>query len=136
MYQQVLVYDKYPTIFGYGRYTIKTTSNTATYHLNDYVITHKQPQYSVGEVVLYMTSEGTVVIDTIQKINLEQFKLANSGYDYIDIDDIQGKVIEIIPNVGSFFSVLESPTGTILLFILIVLMLEAPKLKETIKPKK
>ena len=120
--------DDYPTFFGIGRNIITDESKAPDFKKDDYLLTLSADNYYIGDVVVYETSEGEFLTDTITKIsnNKYYFKNNNDTESAVFKTSIKGNVIFTFHNIGSVILWFESPYGTIALLMIIILIVEIP----------
>ncbi len=137
MYKQVLFYDMYPTLFGYGRLSVNDSVTAEDYEENDYIMTKQMEDYTVGQNVVYVTPYGNVVVDTITELDGNHFVMMHS-IDGIMVfkSYIKGEVIMVSHDVGGFMMFVEGPVGTIIMLLLVLLVIDLPKLIGFIHEKK
>ena len=137
MYKQVLLYDRYPTLFGYGRLSVNDSVTAEDYEQNDYIMTRQAEDYTVGQNVVYVTSYGNVVADTITELDGNHYVMKHS-IDGIMVfrSNIKGEVIMVSHDVGGFMMFVEGPVGTIIMLLLVLLVIDLPKLIGFIHEKK
>ena len=98
---------KSPTVFGYSSAVVLTGSMSGTIEPDDLIITRKQSDYMVGDIVMYQTG-GTPVTHRIISENEKGYRTkgdANNADDGTDIpkEDVVGKVVLVIPkNRGGY----------------------------------
>lgn len=136
MYGQIFLYDKYPTVFGYGKTTITDTEYAKDYDNDDYIITKNESEYNVGDTVVYVNLRRQIVVDEITEISFGRFYFKDNHSLIIFQNNIKGKVIKVIPKVGSFFSFAEGPIGTTIILIVILMLFELPKVIKKYSIKK
>ena len=130
---------KSPTVFGFSSAVVLTGSMSGTIEPDDLIITHKQSDYTVGDVVMYQTG-GTPVTHRIISENEKGYRTkgdANNTDDGTDIpkEDVVGKVVLVIPKIGAAVRLVRTPTGMLGLFAAIILITELPNLIGYIRRK-
>ena len=103
------------------------------------IITHKQSNYTVGDIVTYQTG-GTPVTHRIVSENEKGYRTkgdANNTDDGTDIpkEDVVGKVVLVLPKIGAAVRLVRTPTGMLGLFAAIILITELPNLIGYIRRK-
>ena len=103
---------------------VLTGSMEPTIGVNDLIIVEKTNDYIVGDIVVYQTG-NILVVHRIVSINGEVVITSGDGNDGalddpININSINGEVINIIPNLGSIVKFLKSPIGFLLIISLSV----------------
>lgn len=128
---------KEPTVFGYSSAVVLTGSMSGTLEPDDLIVTHKQSEYSVGDVVTYQTG-GTPVTHRIVAENEAGYRTkgdANNTDDGADIpkESIVGRVVLVIPKIGAITRFLRTPLGVLGLLAVVVLIAELPNLVRYIR---
>ena len=118
------------TVFGYS--VVLTGSMSGTIEPDDLIITHKQSDYMVGDVVMYQT-DGTPVTHRIVSESDKGYRTkgdANNTDDGTDIpkEAVVGKVVLVIPKIGAAIRLARTPIGMLSLFAAIILITELPNL--------
>lgn len=122
-----------PMPMGYGAAVTLTGSMEPTIGEDDLIIVKAQDSYELQDIVVYQS--GSIVVvhrviamdgDTI----ITQGDANQAADEAINVADIKGKVIAIVPLLGSLARVLKTPTATIALLIGAVLLLEMSFRKE------
>ena len=130
---------KAPTVFGCSSAVVLTGSMSGTIEPDDFIITHKQSDYMVGDIVMYQTG-GTPVTHRIISENEKGYRTkgdANNTDDGADIpkEDVVGKVVLVIPKIGTAVRLARTPIGMLGLFAAIILIAELPNLIGCIRRK-
>ena len=130
---------KAPTVFGCSSAVVLTGSMSGTIEPDDFIITHKQSDYTVGDIVMYQTG-GTPVTHRIISENEKGYRTkgdANNTDDGTEIpkEDIVGKVVLVIPKIGAVVRLARTPIGMLSLFAAIILIAELPNLIGYIRRK-
>ena len=118
---------------------VLTGSMSGTIEPDDFIITHKQSDYMVGDIVMYQTG-GTPVTHRIISENEKGYRTkgdANNTDDGTDIpkEDVVGKVVLVIPKIGAAIRIVRTPIGMLGLFTAIILIAELPNLIGYIRRK-
>ena len=127
------------TVFGYSSAVVLTGSMSGTVEPDDLIITRKQSNYTVGDVVMYQTG-GTPVTHRIVSENEKGYRTkgdANNTDDGADIpkENVVGKVVLVIPKIGAAVRLARTPIGMLGLFAAIILITELPNLIGYIRRK-
>ena len=130
---------KDPTVFGYSSAVVLTGSMSGTIEPDDFIITHKQSDYTVGDIVMYQTG-GTPVTHRIVSESDKGYRTkgdANNTDDGTDIpkENVVGKVVLVIPKIGAVIRLVRTPIGMLSLFAAIILITELPNLIGYIRRK-
>ena len=130
---------KAPTVFGFSSAVVLTGSMSGTIEPDDFIITRKQSDYTVGDIVMYQTG-GTPVTHRIISENEKGYRTkgdANNTDDGTEIpkEDVIGKVVLVIPKIGAAVRLARTPIGMFGLFAAIILIVELPNLIGYIRRK-
>ena len=130
---------KDPTVFGYSSAVVLTGSMSGAIEPDDLIITRKQSDYTVGDIVTYQTG-GTPVTHRIISENEKGYRTkgdANNTDDGTDIPkgEVVGKVVLVIPKIGAAIRIVRTPIGMLSLFAAIILITELPNLIGYIRRK-
>ena len=131
---------KAPTVFGYSSAVVLTGSMSGTIEPNDLIVTHKQNEYQVGDIVTYQTG-GTPVTHRIVAVHDNGYLTKGDANNTDDGADIQkeyvvGKVVLIIPKIGAVGSFIKTPLGMLILMGALALIIELPYITKRIKERK
>ena len=131
---------KAPTVFGYSSAVVLTGSMSGAIESNDLIITHKQSEYQVGDIITYQTG-GTPVTHRIVAVNDNGYRTKGDANNTDDGTDIQkeyviGKVVLIIPKIGAAVSFIKTPPGMLILMGALVLIIELPYITTRMKERK
>lgn len=130
---------KDPTVFGFSSAVVLTGSMSGTIEPDDLIITHKQSDYIVGDIVMYQTG-GTPVTHRIISKSENGYRTkgdANNTDDGTDIpkENVVGKVVLVIPKIGAAVRLVRTPIGMLSMFAAIILITELPNLIGYIRRK-
>ena len=130
---------KNPTVFGFSSAVVLTGSMSDAIEPDDFIITHKQSDYTVGDIVTYQIG-GTPVTHRIISENEKGCRTkgdANNTDDGMDIpkEDVVGKVVLVIPKIGAAIRLVRTPIGMLGLIAVIILITELPNLIGYIRRK-
>lgn len=128
-----------PTVFGYSTAVVISGSMAQTIEVNDMVVIHRQDTYRTGDIITF-ESDDTLVTHRIVGITDGGFTTkgdANNTEDRLPVsrDRIVGKVILIIPGIGSLIDFCRTPLGMLCLVLMGLLLLELPAILERIEEK-
>ena len=121
-----------PTVFGFSSAVVLTGSMQGAINPNDMIITKSQRDYSVGDIVMYEGGTATVT-HRIISVSGEGYLTkgdANNTDDGTPIpqEKIVGKVVLIIPKIGSAISFIRSPLGMLIALAFLFALIEIPNL--------
>ena len=112
---------------------------SGTIEPDDLIITHKQSDYIVGDIVMYQTGTTPVTHRIISETE-KGYRTkgdANNTDDGTDIpkEGVVGKVVLVIPKIGAAIRFVRTPIGMLSLFAAIILITELPNLIGYIRRK-
>ena len=125
---------KAPTVFGYSSAVVLTGSMSGTIEPDDFIITHKQSDYRVGDIVMYQTGSTPVTHRIISETDKGYANNTDDGTD-IPKEGVVGKVVLVIPKIGAAIRFVRTPIGMLSLFAAIILITELPNLIGYIRRK-
>ncbi len=135
-----LGYNEYPTIFGYYPAIVISGSMSGSIEVNDLVIVHEENDYSVGDVISYKAGSNLVTHRIAGKTD-EGFITkgdANNVEDRKPVpqDQILGKVVLVIPGIGTFYQWMHTPLGmcSAALLIFFITVFPSPHKNKEEKP--
>ena len=128
-----LVGNKLPMPFGYGAAVVLSGSMEPAFSTGDLIIVKESADYAVDDVVVYqdgnmLVTHRIIAIDGTQVTT--QGDANNVADPAVDIKDIKGTVVYIVPAVGKVVSFLKTPVGIISLVALTVFTTESSFRKE------
>ncbi len=128
---------KDPSFFGFSASVVLTGSMSGTIEPNDLILTHKQDQYTVGDIITF-DSGGTSVTHRIIGTDDAGYRTkgdANNTADGTSVgqESVIGKVILVIPGVGAALGFIRTPLGVICFLGLTVLIVELPNIVNYLK---
>ena len=129
---RVIAKSTIPSVFGFSPLTVLTGSMEPEIYPGDMVVIHRESDYAVGDTVTYVVSGGTSSVT--HKIVREYVQdgvtyyitkgTNNNTEDAMPVakSQVAGKVVLVIPGLGTFLEWLKTPSGIflILLFACIV----------------
>lgn len=126
---------KYPTIMGYYSAVVISGSMSGSIEVDDMVITKKQSEYKVSDVIMF-AGPGTTVTHRIVGITDNGYRTkgdVNNAEDLgepVKYDSIVGKVVFVIPKIGKVVDWLSSPFGMMCLIFSMILFIKLPQFFE------
>lgn len=108
-----------PSVFGYTQLCVLSGSMEPSFSAGDLVIIHKEKEYRPGDIITFR-DEDSYVTHRITEAAEGGFITKGDANPTADretvrTDQIEGKVILIIPWLGSILSFLKTPPGILLL---------------------
>lgn len=123
VFQIQILKKEYANLFGYTFFEVSTGSMAPTIQVGDVVVVKITKEIEENEIIVFRQQNYFVTHRLIQK-NGEQIITkgdANNTEDKaIQIDDVLGKVIKIVPQVGIWKRILLSPEVFGLVVILVI----------------
>lgn len=116
--------NNYFELFGYSIFEVATGSMAPSINQNDIIITKKNNNYEVNDVITF-SSDNSYITHRIIGINNNEFITKGDANNTVDkpvnIDNVVGKVIKIYPNLGIWKEVLSNPKILILILVTLIL---------------
>lgn len=110
--------NEMPTVFGYAGATVQTGSMEPEIGKGDFVVMKRQERYEIGEVITYYSpQEDRYITHRIVGVSEAGYITRgdnNGGSDDpfpAAFDNVVGKVVNVLPNVGKFIQFMQSPAG-------------------------
>ncbi len=121
-----------PTIGGYSQAIVVSGSMEPELSIGDLAIYKEVESYDVGDVVIYVQDNMLITHRIVEQLedgfvtkgdanNVEDSELVNQ-------EDIYGKLVGVIPNVGTFLTFVQTPLGMFLLIIVGLLFIEGQRI--------
>ena len=120
--------NNYANLFGYTFFEVATGSMSPTINVGDIVVVKLTKEVSENDIIVYNEDDNFITHRLIQKENnkwIAKGDANNSEDKPIEQDDVLGKVIRIIPQIGTWRKVILSPEVLELIAILVVLLIIA-----------
>ena len=118
-----------PKVFGYTNTMIVSGSMSPILNLDDIIFTHEEDAYQLNDIILYKQDSGYIAHRVVGFKNsgiITKGDMNNSEDPWlVSADQIQGKVVFTLPNLGSLYNWSISIYGlaTIILLLLFFLLL-------------
>lgn len=125
IFQVKILKKDYPDLFGYTFFEVATGSMSDTIEIGDIVVVKITKEVNENDIIVFKENESFIVHRLIGKNDNEYITKgdANNSEDKpIKEEQILGKVIKIIPKVGTWKNIIFSPEILILTTILILLI--------------
>ncbi len=116
-----------PTAFGFAPLTVLTGSMEPEIYAGDMVIIHRQKDYAVGDTVTYELAGGNAsvtheIIRTYVEGGVTYYITKgtnNNAEDPLPVakSQVAGKVVFVIPGLGTFLEWLKTPAGLTLVLL-------------------
>lgn len=131
-----------PDVFGWSWAVVISGSMEPNIKVDDLIIVHRQNSYALKDVITFRSESGRSVI-THRIVGETSVGFITRGdnnnvndFDPITKDRIIGKVVMVIPGIGKFISLLQTPFGLLLILLVGILLIKAPNPLKKIKKKK
>lgn len=132
VYSKVVLNQSYVRLFGYSSAIVLTGSMEDTISPNDFVITKKQDSYQKDDIVMYTTSNVSVthrIVEVVEHGFITKGDANNTVDEQAVVEEqIIGKVVCILPQIGAILLFFQSPLGVLVLFSLFLVMMFLSKL--------
>lgn len=122
---------RHPTVFGTYCAVVVTGSMEPAISQNDFIVTVKRDNYSVGDIVTYREGSATVTHRIVEKTEngfVTKGDANNIEDGEISEERIIGQVVLIIPAVGRVITFFSEPLGMMILVMCAVALLTLPSL--------
>lgn len=128
-----------PTFLGFSDAVVLTGSMSGTIEPNDVILTHKQDEYDVGDIITFY-AEGSSVTHRIVAVDEDGYHTkgdANNTAEELPVgrEAVVGKVILVIPRLGTLFRFAKTPAGVLSFLGLAAIIIELPGIVKYIKKK-
>ena len=130
---QSLMGNALPMPFGYGAAVVLTGSMEPTISANDLILVAEKPVYAEDEIVVYQSGNILVVhriLDITDGMVTTKGDANNTSDAPVELSAVKGKVVGVIPGMGSVMKILKTPTATVILLAGAVVLMEASFRKE------
>ncbi len=120
----------HPDIFGFSIAVVASGSMEPEISVDDIIIINEKDTYNKGDIITFQR-ENSIITHRIDKKIQSGFITkgdANnvSDKDIVNIEDIFGKVVLIIPSVGKFINYIKTPLGMTAIIFIGIIVLELP----------
>lgn len=125
-----------PKIFGTARVIVVSGSMQPAIDVGDMLIIREQKDYQAGDIITFRMGENLVthrIIEINDALVITQGDKNNVADAPNNLSSIEGKVILMIPKVGSFIMFLRTPFGILLMVLFAVSIIEVPHLIRKLK---
>jgi len=125
MYQVKIQKKDYANLWGYSLFEVGTGSMSPTIEIGDVVITKITKDVEENDIIVYIEDDDIITHRLIEK-NEERLitrgDANNSDDKPIEENMIIGKVVKIIPQLGTWQNILSSPEILSLIILLIIIL--------------
>ena len=139
LYMRELKNELQPAVFGWSWAIVISGSMEPNIGINDLIIVHNEPEYSVGDVITYKAENYVVTHRIIAEMDSKFITKgdANNTEDSSPVPEtsIVGKVKFVIPKVGLMIEYLKTPLGMTCVALCGFLIIEISFLNDKIKKK-
>lgn len=116
--------NDYADFFGYSMFEVQTGSMHGTIEIGDWIITKRDTDFKVGEIVTYKNGNDYIthrIIESYGGTYVTKGDVNNSNDDAIDKDQIVGRVVNILHGFGILKKTIFNPVVMLLLIITLYL---------------
>ncbi len=126
--------NSHPDVFGYSVAVVVSGSMHPAIDVDDVIVIKEQKEYQKDDIIAFSTGKS-LVTHRIIEVTPQGFVTkgdANNTADsqLVQVDNISGEVVYIIPKVGSAIYFLRSPLGMLLIMALAFVMMLTLEKKE------
>lgn len=125
IYQIKIIGNEYANLFGYTFFEVATASMYPTIEIGDVVVVEITKEVEANDIIVYQDGKDIITHRLVEKESNELIAKgdANNSEDKpISEDMLLGKVIKIIPQIGTWRKILISPEVLRLIIILLFLI--------------
>ena len=132
--------DPQPDVFGWSWAVVISGSMEPEIRVNDLVIVHEEDSYAVGDIITYENGSSVVTHRIIAET--EQGFITKGDYNNtedlypVPVSSVVGKVVRVVPGVGTLIEYLRSPLGMVCLVLVGFLLIEIPYLLDKHREEK
>ena len=128
-----------PKFFGYSEAVVESGSMSPEIETYDFIINSKMDNYKVGDIITY--EKNGLVTHRIVEITDDGFITKGdhnntADREAVEIGQIQGKVVLVIPKIGYAIDFLKTPYGIVIIIALAAILVKMPAIIEKIRNKK
>ncbi|MGI5958073.1 MAG: signal peptidase I [Massiliimalia sp.] len=121
---------EHPTIFGYSAAVVASGSMEPALSVDDLIINHVQKGYQEGDIITFQNGDN-LTTHRIVAITDQGYVTQGDANNAADLDTVTpeavvGRVVGVIPNIGTVLSFLKTPFGVTILIFTGLLMLGLP----------
>lgn len=119
-----------PTIFGYSTAVIASGSMEPALSVDDLILNHSQSSYAEGDIITFRSGDS-LTTHRIVAITEEGYVTQGDANNAADLDTVSsnaivGRVVRIIPHVGSALAFVKTPLGMMAVVFAGILIIELP----------
>lgn len=128
-----------PKIIGYSYSIIISGSMEPVHSINDLIVTKEKKIYEIDDIITYKSGDKFVthrIIEATEDGFITKGD-ANNGPDApIKTEDIEGKIVFVIPKAGVVIEWIRSPLGVMIMIVVIIMLLAVPYVVNKYKQNK
>lgn len=110
---------EHPTIFGYSTAVVTSGSMEPALSVDDLILNRMQVSYEKDDIITFQNSDSLTthrIISVTDEGYVTQGDANNTAdLDIVPPDTVVGRVVWIIPHIGSAISFLKTPLGMVIL---------------------
>lgn len=141
-YKKCVKHENNISIFGFRQFMVVTGSMEPKYKIGDMVITKKMPKekIKVGDIINYISENGKdTITHRVVGINEKEGQIYyktrgdnnnSEDFDLINYNQVQGIVVLKISKLGTILTKIFTGTGSIILFVVIIISYLIDRSKE------
>lgn len=132
------VTGEHATLFGWSAAVVISGSMSPTIEVDDMVIIHRQASYECGDIIMYKDGKSFVthrVVEVTENGYITKGDANNTTDQPISADRAVGKTVLVIPKVGRFSAVAQTPLGMCVLVLVGLGLVMATDIKEKIRKR-
>ena len=136
IFKRAVLKEQIPLVFGYGNAVIITGSMEPEILPGDMIIVRKQNDYAIDDIVTYQGNNSPITHRIMEKTPngyITQGDANNTDDGEITEERIIGKVVKIIPKVGTVVLFFQSTPGVLILIAGLFAIVELPALAARIR---
>lgn len=128
--QRNIMENQMPKIFGYGYAVVISGSMEPEISVNDIVYVKERDTYDVGDIITYEKYDSYIT-HRIVDIKDGDYITKGDSNNSVDLDpvmaeQIEGKVVYVLPFFGSVVLYMKTPIGTLVTLLVSLICLEVP----------
>lgn len=114
-----------PKFFGFASAVVVTGSMSGAIEIGDYIIIKEAKQYKEDDVITFKQNNMLIthrIIEVTEEGYITKGDANTAPDDMIEYEQIEGKVVLIIPKVGKVVDFIKTPFGILVILALVLLI--------------